>query len=60
MEIDLRRFCERHPEPESELRILLSLYDRGPCSFCRECVAKRLIDLDSLPNQYALSALRCE
>jgi hypothetical protein len=50
MEIALRKFCEGHPEPESEVCILLSLYGRGPCSFCRECVVKRLINLDSLPE----------
>jgi hypothetical protein len=48
METDLRNFWERHPEPASELRMLCLLYEKGPCSFCREFVVQRLIELDSL------------
>ena len=48
MGTDLRNFWERHPEPVGELRMLCSLYERGPCSFCRELVIRRLIELDSL------------
>jgi len=48
METDLRNFWESHPDPASELRMLCSLYEKGPCSFCREFVVQRLIELDSL------------
>lgn len=47
MEIALQNLCKNHPDPANELPILISLYDRGPCSFCREWVVKRLIDLGS-------------
>jgi hypothetical protein len=48
MGIHVRHFWEHHPEPAAEPRMLLSLYERGPCSFCREVVVKRLSELDSL------------
>lgn len=48
MGMDLMNFCERHPDPVNEMRILLSLYERGPCSSCRERVVRRLIDGHSL------------
>jgi hypothetical protein len=49
MQIDLRRIWEEHPEPASELRMLHLSYENGPCSFCREYVVERLLELDSLP-----------
>jgi hypothetical protein len=49
MQMDLRQFWEHHPEPPTEVRMLLSLYEHGPCSFCRRYVIERLIDLHSLP-----------
>jgi hypothetical protein len=48
MQHDLRDFWDRHPEPASEVTMLLSLYENGPCSFCRERVVNRLLELDSL------------
>lgn len=48
MERDLMNLWEHHPEPASEIRMLCSIYEKGPCSFCRERVVKRLIELDSL------------
>lgn len=48
MERDLMHFWEHHPEPASEIRMLYSIYEKGPCSFCRESVVRRLIELDSL------------
>jgi len=48
MEIDIRGFWERHPNPASELRMLNLLYEKGPCSECRESVVHRLIELDTL------------
>ena len=47
--IDLRKCWKRHPEPASEVRMLRALYEKGPCSFCREFLLSRLIELDSLP-----------
>ena len=41
-------FWEEHRESESELRMLMMLYESGPCSFCREFVVRRLIEMDSL------------
>ncbi len=48
--IDLRKCWKRHPEPASEVRMLRALYEKGPCSFCREFLLSRLIELDSLPD----------
>ena len=48
MEIDLEKFCRHHPDSVAERAVLLSLYERGPCSFCREGVLQRLIELDAL------------
>jgi len=48
MQMDLRKFWERHLQPESELRMLELLYEKGPCSFCREHVVMRMIEMDAL------------
>jgi hypothetical protein len=48
MGMDLRSFWKRHPDPAGEIRMLSSLYERGPCSFCREYVVRRLLELESL------------
>jgi len=48
MQLNLRNFWERHPEPASEVRMLVSSYEHGPCSCCREHIVRRLISLDSL------------
>lgn len=48
MGMHLRQFWEHHPEPAAEVRMLFSLYEKGPCSFCREFVVRRLMDLGSL------------
>ncbi len=48
MQMALRHFWDRHPEPATEPRMLHSLYENGPCSFCREFVVQRLIDLNAL------------
>ena len=48
--IDLRKLWERCPEPATEPKMLLNLYEKGPCSFCRRFVLDRLIELDSLPD----------
>ena len=46
----LRQLWEEHPEPSSEVAMLLTLYERGPCSFCREFEVRRLIELNALPD----------
>lgn len=50
MQRALRDFWERHPDPATEARMLRSIYEKGPCSFCREFVVRRLIELDALPT----------
>jgi hypothetical protein len=50
MESGIEAFWEHHPDPASEPRMLYSLYEKGTCSFCRESVVKRLIELDSLSD----------
>jgi len=46
----LNQFWREHPEPSSELRMLESLYNKGPCSDCRETAVRRLIELDALSS----------
>jgi len=46
--MDLESFWERHPEPESEVRMLEAVYSRGPCAFCRADTVMRLIELEAL------------
>jgi hypothetical protein len=50
MQIGVEAFWEHHPDPVSEPRMLYSLYEKGTCSFCRESVVTRLIELDSLSD----------
>jgi hypothetical protein len=50
MESGIESLWEHHPDPASEPRMLYSLYEKGTCSFCRESVVKRLIELDSLSD----------
>jgi hypothetical protein len=49
--MDLREFWEQHPDADTEIGMLLSLYEMGPCSACRERAVKRLIELGALPEQ---------
>jgi asparagine synthetase A len=42
--MDLKDLWERHPDEETEVPMLLALYERGPCSFCRERPVRRLIE----------------
>ena len=46
----LRTFWEQHPNVSTEVRMLLSHYEKGPCSFCREGVLSRLLKLNALPD----------
>ena len=48
MQMDLKKFWKDHPQPASEVRMLHAVYETGPCSFCREFVVKRLLELDAL------------
>jgi hypothetical protein len=50
MQSGLEAFWEHHPDPATEARMLYSSYQKGTCSFCRESVVKRLIELDSLSD----------
>jgi hypothetical protein len=51
MGIDLRQMLEHHPQPGDERKILYSRYENGPCSFCRESIVRRLIELECLTDQ---------
>jgi len=54
MQSGLEAFWEHHPDAASEPRMLFSVYENGTCSFCREFVVKRLIELNSLPDSLRL------
>jgi len=43
-------YYEAHPEPDSETRIMLRLYEKNPCSFCREKTVERLLALGAFPE----------
>jgi hypothetical protein len=45
-----------HPNPAADV-IFLDLYERGPCSLCRERFVERLRDIDRLPPWIAQEAL---
>jgi hypothetical protein len=47
----LKEFWKQHPDEKTEVRMLQSLYEKDPCSHCRECAVKRLIELDALTEQ---------
>jgi hypothetical protein len=49
--IDLRTFWKQHPDEKTEVSMQLSMYEKDPCSFCREHAIKRLIELDALTEQ---------
>lgn len=51
LEMALQRFWVDHREDPTELPMLLALYEKGPCSMCREFVVARLIELGSLPDE---------
>ncbi len=48
MQSGIRAFWKHHPDPATEVLMLYSLYEKGTCSFCREGVVRRLIELDLL------------
>ncbi len=51
LEMDLRQFWEQHPDEKTEVRMLQSLYEKGPCFVCRERAVERLIELNALTKQ---------
>lgn len=57
MQGGLEAFWENHPEPTIEPHMLCSLYEKGTCSFCREYVVKRLIELNLLSEPMRLECL---
>jgi len=52
--MDLKDLWERHPDEETEVPMLLTLYERGPCSFCRERTVHRLIERRALTEELRL------
>jgi hypothetical protein len=52
--MDLTDFWERHPDEETEVPMLLAMYERGPCSFCRDKTARRLIERGALTEELRL------
>jgi hypothetical protein len=49
--MDLIDFWKRHPHEESVIPMLRALYEKGPCSFCRERAVKQLLERGALPEQ---------
>lgn len=47
-ERNLKNFWEHHPDDGTKIQMLLTLYERGPCSFCREGVVQRLLERHAL------------
>jgi hypothetical protein len=45
---DLIDFWKAHPDEGTEVVMLRALYEKGPCSFCREQAVRRLIELNAL------------
>jgi hypothetical protein len=51
MGMDLEDLWKQHPDEGSEVAMLRDLYEMGPCSFCREGVVRRLIELGGLTEE---------
>lgn len=49
--IDLKEFWKLHPDENTEVRMLRAMYEKNPCSFCRERAVERLIALNALTEQ---------
>jgi hypothetical protein len=49
--MDLINFWERHPHKSTEIPIMRALYEKGPCSFCRERAVKWLLERGALTEQ---------
>ena len=42
--MDLEDLWEKHPDKDTEVPMLRAMYERGPCSICREGTVRRLIE----------------
>lgn len=51
MGMELIDFWEAHPDDSTQVSMLRSLYERGPCSFCREGAVNRLLERGALPDE---------
>lgn len=51
MGMDLKDFWDRHPDDGAAVRMLCALYEKGPCSFCREGAVRRLIERGALSDE---------
>ena len=51
MGMDFKDFWERHPGDGTAVRMLCALYEKGPCSFCREGAVRRLIERGALSDE---------
>ncbi|MBZ5727894.1 MAG: hypothetical protein LAP87_23235 [Acidobacteriia bacterium] len=49
--MDLIDFWERHPDEETEVPMMRSLYEKGPCSVCRKRAVTRLSERGALTDQ---------
>ena len=52
--MDLTNLWERYPDEETEVPMLLAMYERGPCSFCREKTVRRLVERGALTEELRL------
>jgi hypothetical protein len=50
MGLDLRNLWDARPDPSAKPRMLLTIYEYGPCSECRYSAVSRLIELGALPD----------
>lgn len=48
--IHLKNAWKWHPNASTEVDMLVALYERGPCSVCREFAVSRLLRLGALPD----------
>jgi hypothetical protein len=51
--VEIMELFEAHPNPDSEERLLLRLYENDPCSQCRGMFVMRLAALNRLPDWMA-------
>jgi hypothetical protein len=54
--MDIKSIPVEHKSPEIK-DLLLWAYEQSPCSFCRECVVRDLIDLDMMPQELLVECL---
>ena len=51
MGMDLKDFWDLHPGDGTAVRMLRALYEKGPCSFCRDGAVRRLIERGALSDE---------